>query len=220
MDIADRVEHALLYPASTADQVRQAVMAASKHHLAAVTVPPVWARFAVTAAVPSPVRVCVTVGYPMGTHTASAKGLEARLALEEGAAEVTIVPNLAAFKSGYREAFRQDVAYVVKQCRLAGPDALVKALLYIDLLGPEELNEAVRAIQASGVRFVLFGSYGAQPLPLAAVRLGLDSTEPGSRAGVMGEIRTWEEAQPLLDLGLARLVTPWGVDLVLEAEKR
>jgi deoxyribose-phosphate aldolase len=217
MGIADYIEHTLLRPDTSEDQVRLAVMAASRPLLAAVVVPPVWARFAVTAAAVSSLRVCVAVGFPLGTHTASAKGLEARLALEEGAAEVLFVPNLTAFRSGHGETFRHDVAYVVKQCRQVNPDALVKVLLYADLLRPDELREVVRVVQGNGGQFVGLGSYAPQPITPATVRQLLGSVAPGSPVGVLSEVRTSEEARPLLALGIARLATPWGVELVKEA---
>jgi len=220
MDIAARIEHTLLRPDSTENDVRLAVMAASKHHLAAATVPPTWARFAVTAAAGSPVRIGVPVGYPLGTHTASAKGLEARLALEEGVVEVTLVPNLAAFKSGHREVFRQDMAHMIKQCRLVNADALVKVLLYTDLLSPDELREVVRSVQGSGGRFIFLGTFAPQPITPAMVRQLVAAAEPGSPVGVMAEMRSWDEARPLLELGLARLATPWGVELVQEVRGR
>lgn len=217
MDVTNRIEHALLRPDATQDQVRLAVMAASQRHLAAVTVPPVWARFAVTAAASSPVPVCVTVGYPLGTHTASAKGLEARLALEEGAPEVILVPNLGAFKSGHREVFRQDVDYVSKHCRQVNPAATVKVLLYADLLTLEELREAVRIVRESGRHFILFGTYAPQVPSPTLVRQWAASAAPGSSAGLLAEVRTWEEARLLLATGLERLVTPRGIEVVQEA---
>lgn len=219
MDIADRIEHTLLRPDCTEDQVRLAVMAAGRSHLAAVVVPPVWARFTVTAAATSSLRVCVSVGYPLGTHTASAKGLEARLALEEGAAEVLFVPNLAAFKSGHSELFRQDVAYVVKQCRQVNPDALVKVLLYADLLPADELRQAVRIVQDNGGRFIVLGTCTPQPITPALVQQLLGFVAPESPVGVMSEVRSPEEARPLLALGIARLATPWGVELATEAAR-
>jgi len=217
MKIADRVEHVLLRPDSIENDVRLLAMAARQNHLAAIAVPPTWARFAVTALAGSAVRVDVPVGYPLGTHTASAKGLEARLALEEGAAEVTIVPNLATYKTGYREIFRQDIAYVIKQSRLANPDCLVKVLIYVDLLSLAEQREVVRLVQGSGGQFLLVGSYAPQPITPALVRRLSEFVEPPAQVGVLGEVRSFEEARPLLDLGIARLATPFGLEVVREA---
>jgi deoxyribose-phosphate aldolase len=217
IELATCIEQTLLRPDSTENDVRLTCMAAKDHQFAAVTVPPVWARFAVTAVANSPVRVCVPAGYPMGTHTASAKGLEARLALEEGAAEVTIVPNLAAFRTGYREIFRQDVAYVIKQCHLANPDALAKVLLYTDLLSPAELREVARMVQQNGGRFLMLATYSRRLITRTMVRGLMEALPEGVEVGVMGEYRSIEEVRPLLDLGVGRLATPYGVDLVGEA---
>lgn len=217
MEIADRLEQTLLRPDSIENDIRLLAMAARQHHLAAIAVPPTWARFAVTALAGSAVRVDVPVGYPLGTHTASVKGLEARLALEEGAAEVTIVPNLAAYKTGYREIFRQDLAYVIKQCRLANPDGLVKVLIYVDLLSQAEQREVVRIVQGSGGHFLLVGTYAPQPITVTMVRRLAEFVEAGRQVGVWGEVRSLAQAGPLLEQGIVRLATPWGLDLVREA---
>ncbi len=213
MDIASRIEHTLLRPDSTEAELRLLCMAAEDHRLAAIVVPPVWARFAVTALAGSAVRVCVVVGYPLGMHTSSAKGLEARLALEEGAVEITLVPNLAAFKSGYRQTFSQDIAYVLRQCRLVNPDALVKVLLYGDLLNSGEQREVVRLVQESGGRFVVLGAYKPQPVAPSLVRWFQEMLAARTQLGILGEVRSLEEARPLLDLGIARLATPWGAEI-------
>jgi deoxyribose-phosphate aldolase len=215
MDVANRIEATLLRPDSTENEVRRLCMAARDNRLAAVGVPPVWARFAVIALAGSPVRVSVPVGYPLGTHTASVKGLEARLALEEGAGEVTFVPNLTALKSGHRLTFSQDVAYVVKQCHLVNPDALVKVLIYGDLLSLDEQREAVRVVQESGGRFLVLGTYAPRPLAPAQAQRFREILDAGTQAGVMGEVHSLEEARPFLDLGIARLATPWGLDIVI-----
>lgn len=217
MELGRRIEQTLLRPDSTENDVRLICMAAKDHGFAAVTVPPVWARFAVTAVAASPVGVCVPVGYPMGTHTASAKGLEARLALEEGAVEVTVVPNLAAFKTGYREIFRQDVAYVIKQCRLVNPGALVKVLLYADLLDQAEQREVARVVQQNGARFLMLAAYHRQPVAPTMVRWLRERLPEGVEIGVMGALRSLGEVLPLLDAGAGRLATPHGVELVEEA---
>jgi len=216
MDIASRVQHTLLRPDCTEDEVRRVVMAASQVHLAAVSVLPVWARFAVTAAASSPVRVSVPVGYPLGTHTASVKGLEARLALEEGAAEIVLVPNLSAFKSGRREVFRQDLDYMLKHCRQTNPDAMVQVLVYADLLSPTELGQVVRIVRDSGGHFILLGTYAPQPPSAAEVRQWLPSFAPGIVIGVMAPVRTAETARKILALDIARLATPWGIEVVEE----
>lgn len=220
MEIAHRIEQTWLQPDSIEDELCLRAMAAREHDLAALAVLPVWARFAVTALAFSSVRVDVPVGYPLGTHTASVKGLEARLALEEGALEVTIVPNLAAYKTGYRQTFRQDVAYVIKQCRLANPDSLAKVLIYVDLLSLAEQREVVRLVQESGGQFLVVGTYAPQPITPTMVRRLAEFIEPPGQIGVLGEVRSLEEARPLLELGIARLATPWGVEVVKEAAGR
>ncbi len=96
MDISYWLEQTFLHPDSMEEEVRLACIGAKTQRLAALGLPPVWARFAAIALAGSSVRLDIFVGYPLGTHTPSVKGLEARLALEEGATEISFVPNLAA----------------------------------------------------------------------------------------------------------------------------
>ncbi len=223
MEVTPRLELAVLRPDSIEEEMRRMAMAAKDFCLAALTVPPVWARFAGLALAQSPVRMGVVVGYPLGTHTPSVKGLEARLALEEGAAEVTLVPNFSAYKSGNRETFRQDIAYVLKQCRLANPEAQVKVLIYVDLLSLAEQREVVHLVQGGGGNFLLAGTFVPQPITPSMFRRlvefagaeGRVSTPP--LLGVMGEIRTLKEAEALLALGAGRLATPWALEIAREA---
>lgn len=217
MEIAARVEQILLCPDSTENDVRLLCMAAKEHQLAAVAVPPVWVRFAGIALANSLVALDTPIGYPMGTQTASVKGLEARLALEDRAGEMTIVPNLAAYKTGYREVFKQDLAYVIKQCRLVNPNALVKVLIYLDLLSLAEQREVARLVQECGGRFLMLATYGGQPVTPAMLRRVTGFAGTGDQIGVWGRWSSLVEVGPLLSMGIARLATPAGVDLVLAA---
>ena len=219
MEIADRVEQSLLNPDSAENDVRLLCMAAKEHQLAAVAVPPVWVRFAGVALANSSVALDTPIGYPMGTHTASVKGLEARLALEEGASEVTIVPNLSAYKTGYRELFKQDLSYVVKQCRLVNPNALTRVLLYLDLLSLAEQREVVRLVQESGGRSLVLATYGGGPIKPTMLRRVTEFVKPGGEIGVWGRWSNMDEVGPLLSMGISRLTTPAGVDLVLDARE-
>ena len=217
MEVALRLELIVLRPDSIEEEMRRLAMAAKDLRLAALTVTPVWARFAGLALAQSPVRMGVVVGYPLGTHTPSVKGLEARLALEEGAAEITLVPNFSAYKSGNREIFRQDVAYVLKQCRQVNPDAQVKVLLYLDLLSLAEQREVVRIVQEAGGRFLLAGTFVPQSITPTMFRRLAEFAGPECLLGTMGEIRTLEEAQALLALEAKRLATPWALEIAREA---
>ncbi len=217
MEVSDRLEQTFLRPDSMEEEVRLACIGAKTRRLAALGLPPVWARFAAVALAGSSVRLDIFVGYPLGTHTPSVKGLEARLALEEGAAEITFVPNFAAYKTGYRETFSQDVAYTLKQCRLVNPDAIVKVLLYLDLLSQAEQREVVRLVQENGGHFLMLASFGNGPVAPGTVRRIQALLSERTKLGVLSPIRSWEEASPLLELGIERLATPYAQEIAREA---
>ncbi len=220
MEIADRLEQYLLRPDSVEDEMRRLCIHAKDYHLAAVVVPPSWARFAATATAGSDVAVSILSGYPDGTHTPSVKSLEARLALEEKARGVTVVPNLAVYKSGWHTMFGEDIAFVMKQCRLVNPDGVYRILLYVDLLSAAELREVTQIAINNGARAILLASYNRMPLDVPTVQQVMDWAGGSNRVSVMGEIRLLAEALPLINMGVDRLVTPAAVELVQEARKQ
>lgn len=211
--VAAWIEQTLYRPDSTEDELRRLCMAAKQEGLAAVGVPPVWARFAVTALASSPVAVSVPVGYPLGTHTASVKGLEGRLALEEGASELVVVPNLTAYKTGRHQTFQQEIAYVYRQCTMVNPDACLWALIAVDLLDRAEQEQVVRMVRESKGRAFMLTTHSGAPISPTTVGPFAALLRSGERLGVMGELRTMAEAQPLLELGVTRLATPHGIEL-------
>ncbi len=220
MEIADKLEQSLLRPDSVEDEMRRLCMHAKDYHLAAVVVPPSWTRFAVTATAGSDVAVSILSGYPDGTHTSSVKSLEARLALEEGAREVTMVPNLAAYKSGWLKIFGEDIAYVLKQCRMVSPEGEYRVLIYVDLLPTTDLREIVQIIGKNSGHSLLLSSYSHAPIDLATVRQVMDWAGGSNRVSVKGEMRLLAEALPLINMGVERLVTPAALELVQEARNQ
>ncbi len=217
MEIADKLEQSLLRPDSVEDEMRRLCMHAKDYGLAAVVVPPSWTRFAVTATQGSAVAVSILSGYPDGTHTSSVKSLEARLALEEGAREVTMVPNLAAYKSGWLNMFGEDIAYVLKQCRMENPEGEYRVLIYADLLPAADLRQVVQVVGKNSGHSLLLGSYSHTPVGPSTVQQVMDWAGGSTRVSVMGEIRLLAEVLPLINMGVERLVTPAAFELVEEA---
>ncbi|MBN1483261.1 MAG: hypothetical protein JXA37_00940 [Chloroflexia bacterium] len=220
MDLNERIEQILLAPDSSEDQVRRLCLAAKEHGFAAVAVPPAWARQAGLSLASSPVRLDVPIGYPLGTHTSSVKGLEARLAIEEGAAEVTIVPNLADYRSGRHEHFQQDLNYAIRQARQANPNVRSKVLVYLDLLDEAGLKQVLSLVQRSEIAAVVLSAY-QEPTPFAPI---LERIRGWVRSEIqietMAKLNSLEEATALLSLGSDRLVTPDGVQLAQAAQEQ
>lgn len=204
--VARLVDHTLLKPEATADQVGAVVAEAAELGAAAVCVSP--SMVAVAAAVDSArVPVAAVVGFPSGKHLPAVKAQEAALAVADGATEIDMVIDVGAALAGDFTGVGADIAAV----RVAVPDAVLKVILesaaLLELAGDAVLIAACRAAEDAGADFVKT-STGFHPSGGASVHaVTLMAATVGGRLGVKasGGIRTAEDALAMLDAGATRL---------------
>ena len=197
--LARAVDHTLLKPEATADQV--AALAAEAAALGAFSICVSPSRLPVV--VRPGLTVCAVVGFPSGAHLTAVKAYEAGCAVEAGATEVDMVVDLGAVLAGEWDAVERDVAAV----RAASGDALLKVILETAALSPEQVAEGCRRSEAGGAQFVKTstGFHPSGGASVAAVRLMRDTV--GDRLGVKasGGIRDAATAVAMLDAGASRL---------------
>ncbi len=215
-DIAKLIDHTLLKPEATRDQIAQLCREAREYGFAAVCVNPCYVGLAAELLRGSPVKVCSVVGFPLGATLPEVKAYEARRAIEEGAAEVDMVLNIGALKSGDLELVRQDIAAVVDVCHAKG--ALCKVIIEAALLSDEEKVLACQLAKAAGADYVKtstgFGPGGATVHDVALMRRTV-GPEMGVKAA--GGIRSYEAAKAMLEAGATRIGASAGVKIVREA---
>lgn len=209
--VAKLVDHTLLKPEATADQVAAVVAEGAELGVAAVCVSPsMVARAAsVASAIADQPRVPIAavVGFPSGKHLPVIKAQEAALAVADGAAEIDMVIDIGAACAGDFAAVRADIATV----RAAAPRAVLKVILesaaLLELAGDAALVAACRAAQDAGADFVKT-STGFHPAGGASVHaVALMADTVGSRLGVKasGGIRSAQDALAMLEAGATRL---------------
>jgi deoxyribose-phosphate aldolase len=195
--LAARIDHTLLKPEATAEQVAALCREAEELGAFSVCVSP--ARLPVT----TDVVVCTVVGFPSGAHAPAVKAAETAQAVADGAAEVDVVVDLGRVCAGDWDAVEADVAGVVA----AAGDALVKVILETAALSPDEVVQACRASERGGARYVKT-STGFHPSGGATVEaVRLMSETVGGRLGVKasGGIRDTATALAMLAAGATRL---------------
>ncbi len=214
IDLAPTIEQAVLHPTATPEQVQQACAAAAQYDFAAVCVYPVAVPLAVEALHGKKPQVCTVIGFPTGATTTMTKLYEACEAADAGATELDVVLNLGWLKSGREEAVHQELAQI---CEETGQ--VVKAILEVSLLTPQELRQAVELCLDAGARYLKTHTGWFGGATVEEVRALKELV--GDRAGIKaaGGIRTAPQALELLQAGATRLGTSRGPELLHQRDR-
>ncbi|HMD86693.1 MAG TPA: deoxyribose-phosphate aldolase [Terriglobia bacterium] len=213
--LAAVIDHTLLKPEATREQVESLCREAIRYRFACAMVNPVWVPTAVSALSGAGVPVGVVIGFPLGASLVSTLRQEAAALTRLGARELDMVLPLGQLKSGNHHAVRQTIHAVAAVAHHHG--ALLKVILETALLTVEEkLRAAEIAIQA-GADFLKtstgFASGGATPADVALLR-GVAGARSGVKAS--GGIRTLAQVRALLEAGANRIGASASVAIVRE----
>jgi deoxyribose-phosphate aldolase len=214
--MAHLIDHTLLKPDATQDEIAQLCYEARKYGFASVCVNPAYVELCAQLLKGSGVPVCTVVGFPLGATSTETKVFEAQQAIREGATEVDMVINVGAVKSRDYELVEHDIASIARACH-AG-DAILKVIIEAALLTDEEKVVACQLAKVAGADFVKtstgFGPGGATAADVALMRrvVGLAM---GVKAA--GGIRTYEDAQRMIAAGASRIGASASVKIVQEA---
>jgi deoxyribose-phosphate aldolase len=213
MDLANVIDHTVLNPDSTAEDIRQLCKEAIKHNFVAVCVPPYFTKLAADLLKDTPIKVSTVVGFPMGYAATVAKVEEIKRALNEGATELDVVINIAAAKTGDWSHVRNDIDSMTRSVHLKGK--VIKVILECGLMTDEELIRLCEICTDLGVDFVKtstgFNGSGASVAHVQLLRKHLPKT---IKIKASGGIKTPEFARELLEAGAARLGTSSGKKIV------
>ena len=211
-DLARLIDHTLLRPEATREEIDRLCQEAQDLGFAAVCVNPVWVERCAERLRGSAVKVCGVVAFPLGAHLSEVKAHEARRAVEQGADEVDMVIHLGALKGGDDRAVESDLRGVVEA---VAPRAIVKAILETSLLTREEIVRGARLAEVAGARFVKTGTgFAAGGATVETVELLRSVLGLGVGIKAAGGIRTHDQALALVRAGATRLGTSAGVRIV------
>jgi deoxyribose-phosphate aldolase len=216
--VAALIDHTLLKPEATRQQIEELCREAAQYGFATVCVNPAWVRFAAQLLAGSGVAVCSVVGFPLGATTADVKAYEARRAIFDGAREIDMVINVGALKSGDYRVVEHDIEAVTSPCRDCG--ALSKVIIEAALLTDDEKVTACTLAKAAGADYVKtstgFGPGGATAGDVALMRRAVGA-EMGVKAA--GGVRDFEGLQAMVAAGATRVGASAGVKIVQQARE-
>lgn len=213
--LARVIDHTLLKPEATHEQIESLCDEAVRYRFACAMVNPVWAATAVNLLAGTGVPAGVVIGFPLGASLVSTLRQEAEALAKLGAKELDMVIPIGQLKSGNHQAVQHTVRAAAQVAHDHG--ALLKVILETALLNVEEkLRASEIAIQA-GADFIKtstgFSTGGATAADVALMR-GV----AGARAGVKasGGIRTLADVRAMLEAGANRIGASAGVAIVRE----
>lgn len=213
IDIATFIEHSLLNPTATPNQVRQWCEEAERFHFATVCVYPTYVRLATELLHGKTPKVCTVIGFPAGATTSAVKLYEAQEAVEDGAAELDVVINLGWLKTGKTSEVHREIAEI---CSETGKP--VKAILETALLTDAEKRLAAEICMDAGVQFLKTSTGWYAGATVADVKLLREITKGGVGIKASGGIRTHTQAIELIVAGATRLGTSGGPDLLRQRD--
>jgi deoxyribose-phosphate aldolase len=210
--IAKLIDHTLLKPDATREQIVRLAEEAKKYDFASVCVNPVWVPQVCEILKETDVKVCTVIGFPLGATTPETKAFETRNAIENGATEVDMVINIGLLKSGRYEEVEEDIRAVTKAVE---GKALTKVIIETCLLTDEEKVRACEIAARAGADFVKtstgFSTGGATVEDVALMRKTVGD-DLGVKAS--GGVRSLEDLMKMVDAGANRIGTSSGVKIM------
>jgi deoxyribose-phosphate aldolase len=201
--VAKTLDHSLLRPELTQDEMRVGCELAREYDVASVCISPASVSLAARILQGSDVHVGTVIGFPHGYCATGAKVFEARQAMNDGATELDMVLNIGWLRSRLYEQVQEDIQAVVAE---AGGKALVKVILENAYLTDEEKRRACRIVEAAGADFVKTSTgFAPSGATLDDLRLMRASVSSRVQVKAAGGVRTLDAVIDALNAGAIRI---------------
>lgn len=203
MLLENKIDHTALKPDTTREQIEKLCEEAKNYNFFSVCVNPTWVPYAKHLLKGSNVTICTVIGFPLGAATSATKAYETKYVIEKGAAEVDMVLNIGALKSGDEALVQRDIEAVVQA---AGGQALVKVILETSLLTDEEKATACKLAVAAGADYVKTSTgFSGGGATVEDVRLMRKAVGPNIGVKASGGVRDACTAHQMIEAGATRI---------------
>lgn len=215
MKLNKYIDHTILKPETTQEQVEKILAEAKEYDFASVCVNPTWVALAAESLKDSDVKVCTVIGFPLGANTPAVKAFETKDAISNGADEIDLVINIGALKTGNYDLVLEDIKAVVA----ASGDKLVKVIIEACLLTDDEKVKTCQLSQEAGADYVKtstgFSTGGATVADVALMR---KTVGPDMGVKASGGARSYEDAIAFIEAGASRIGASSGVAIMNGAQ--
>jgi deoxyribose-phosphate aldolase len=218
-DLAKMIDHSLLNPTLTAEELERGIDLALEYDVASVCIMPYFLRRCADRLAGSDVRASTTIGFPHGGHTTAVKVAEARQAIHDGGEELDMVVNISAVLSGDWELVRDDIAPVVGVAHDGG--AMLKVIFensYLDDARKIRLCEICGELEADWVKTSTgYATGGATHEDLKLMRR---HSPAHVQIKAAGGVRTLDALLAVRELGVTRVGATRTAGILDEAKER
>src|SRR5215208_1697995 len=213
MNLAKMIDHTLLKPDATQQEIAQLCFEARKYSFASVCVNPTWVSLCAELLKGSSAKVCTVIGFPLGATSSETKAFETETAIRQGATENDMVVNIGALKARDLETVAKDIRGVVNAAHAR--NIIVKVIIETSLLTDEEKTIACLISKEAGADFVKtstgFAGGGATVHDVALMR---KTVGPQMGVKASGGVRTFEDAESMIKAGATRIGASAGVKII------
>ncbi len=211
MKLNKYIDHTLLKPEATKEQIKKICEEAKEYNFKSVCVNPTQVAYAKELLCDSDVLVCTVIGFPLGANTSSVKAFETKDAIKNGADEIDMVVNIGAIKDKNYDLVKKDIEAVVD----SSSDKLVKVIIETCLLTDQEKRKLCQIVIEAGADFIKT-STGFSTGGATKEDISLFKEEVEDKIGIKasGGVRNIEDANIMIKCGATRLGTSGGVQII------
>lgn len=216
LNLAKYIDHTILKPESTLEQVKQICEEAKEYNFYSVCVNSCYAKAVTEFLADSDVETCCVVGFPLGSMDMESKGFETRKAIKDGATEIDMVINVGFVKSNDYEAVKKDINAVLQACE---DKAKLKVIFETSLLTNEEIVKVAEICRDLKVAFVKTSTgFGTDGATVEHVKLMKETVGAGIEVKASGGVRSYDTAMQMVEAGATRIGTSSGIAIVQGGE--
>jgi len=213
MNLAKMIDHTLLKPDATQQEIAQLCFEARKYGFASVCVNPTWVSLCAELLKGASAKVCTVIGFPLGATSSETKAFETETAIRQGATEIDMVINIGALKARDLETVAKDIRGVVNAAHAR--NIIVKVIIETSLLTDEEKTIASLLSKEAGADFVKTSTgFAGGGATVHDVELMRKTVGPQMGVKASGGVRTFEDAASMIKAGATRIGASAGVKIL------
>lgn len=211
MKLNTYIDHTLLKATATPSEIKKLCSEAKEYNFFAVCVNGCYVKLAKQEIANSEVKVAAVIGFPLGAMSTEAKVSETEICIKNGADEIDMVINIGMFQLGNNDYVEDEIFAIKKACG----NKVLKVIIETCYLSEEEKRTACKLAMNAGADFVKtstgFGTGGAT---LEDIKLMKEVVVDTLKIKASGGIRDKETAKEYIALGISRIGTSSGIEIV------
>ena len=212
MELNKYIDHTLLKPSATKDDLIKLCEEGKKYKFASICVNPCNVKF-VNEYLGGEVAIASVIGFPFGTHTTKVKLIETEVAIDDGANEIDMVINVGKLLENDYGYVQNEVAEIVDLCH--SKNVLLKVIIETAYLSDELIAKMCEIVSNTGADYIKTSTgYASRGASVEDIKIFKANLAEGIKIKASGGIRTPEDAKMYIELGAERIGTSGGVNMM------